>query len=76
MNTDQARRIGAAVNVWGATEDGDDEADIALDKVLVAEGVYAAGEPVYFESDHPGLVHIFLGDRIIQIDEFGRIEEF
>ncbi len=55
-----------------------DEADIALEKVLVDQGVMKAGEGGYFEPgarEHQ-LVHIFLGDRIIQIDTDGKIEEF
>lgn len=85
-------KLGAAVKAWlevlraGGPAGEDvmtilDEADIALDAICIEEGVYAAGIEATYETcaavdGIEPLVHIFLPDRILQIDTEGNVERF
>lgn len=79
--------LAAAVKAWLAVEGPDDnppqaildEADAALDKVLVEQGLYKSGDSVYYErgAREHGVVHAFVnGSTIIQIDQDGNVERF
>lgn len=61
-----------------------DEADTALEAVLIDQGILQVGEGAHFDQgflmtgarEH-GLVHVFIeGGEIIQIDTEGNIERF
>lgn len=80
-------KLGAAVKEWWhamnvlQSEAEIDEADIALDAVCVEEGVYSSGIDAVYETcaavdGIEPLVHIFLPDRILQIDTEGNVERF
>lgn len=83
-----AAKLGGAVKAWLEIYDHEDckgsdidEADIALDVICVEEGVYSSGIEAAYETcaavdGIEPLVHIFLPDRILQIDTEGNIERF
>ena len=73
-----SQALGQAVTVWLNAHG--DEADIALEAVLVAQGVLTPGESVYLErgSREHGVVHAFIEDctLCLEVDTEGVVESY
>jgi hypothetical protein len=79
--------VGRAVSIWlshyspesrGESETTDDEADIALERVLLDQGVLSPADSAYFEHEAAGhrLVHVILEDgTIFEVTTAGTVQD-